>query len=278
MIGQSFIRLGLVSGVLVAAAGQTTAQAQEPDCRFFKVTTDGLNAFDEPRALSKFIAALGKNDVVCVAGDQQVDDRVWAFIAYAVRGQNQRQPIEGWTMMRSLQQATQADVAAARASTAPAPSARAPRPAEPTPSAQATARAPVAPSSAPAPPPALAPPPAQAPQQPAIAAQTAAPVQSAPSEEAIVRFTEPITSGPVPVNGHSLEQLIAGVPMFAPIEGLDASVWKKNCNSCHAWNRQTLCTQAATYAKNPKMAFRISHPYGGAEKTAMIKWAESGCQ
>jgi hypothetical protein len=32
------------------------------------------------------------------------------------------------------------------------------------------------------------------------------------------------------------------------------------------------------YAKNPKAALRHSHPYGGADKIAMMKWAKGGCQ
>ena len=85
-------------------------------------------------------------------------------------------------------------------------------------------------------------------------------------------------SAPPPLTGRSLEQLIAGVPIFPPIEGLPDNVWKKTCNNCHQWNQQTLCTQAGTYVKDPKMAFRVKHPYGGPEKTALMKWAEGGCQ
>ena len=92
-----------------------------------------------------------------------------------------------------------------------------------------------------------------------------------------LRFSDPITFGPLPVNGRSLEQLIAGVPTFPPIEGLPESTWKKSCSSCHQWTRQALCTQAGTYARRPSATLRIAHPYGGAEKTAMMRWAENGC-
>ena len=30
--------------------------------------------------------------------------------------------------------------------------------------------------------------------------------------------------------------------------------------------------------QNPKSALRGSHPYGGAEKVAMMQWAKTGCQ
>jgi hypothetical protein len=33
-----------------------------------------------------------------------------------------------------------------------------------------------------------------------------------------------------------------------------------------------------TYVKNPKSALRVSHPYGGPEKVAMMQWAKTGCQ
>jgi hypothetical protein len=105
-----------------------------------------------------------------------------------------------------------------------------------------------------------------------------APAAAAPASEEVVRFDEPLKTGPPPVNGRSLEQLVQGVPLFPPIEGLDESVWKKNCNACHKWDRRTLCEQGATYLKDPKMALRGSHPYGGPEKVAIMQWAKTGCQ
>ena len=116
---------------------------------------------------------------------------------------------------------------------------------------------------------------------PAAAAPAApAPAPAAPAApgQDVVRFKEPLTSGPYPVNGSSLEQLVNGIPLFPPIEGLDEAVWKKNCNACHKWDQRTLCEQGATYVKNPKSALRKSHPYGGAEKVAMMEWSKTGCQ
>jgi hypothetical protein len=94
----------------------------------------------------------------------------------------------------------------------------------------------------------------------------------------IIRFDVPLTTGPQPINGHSLAELIHGTPLFAPIEGLEASTWQKQCTSCHKWTQKTLCDQAMYYAKNPKAALRKPHPYGGPEKVAMIQWAKTGCQ
>src|ERR1700722_6111848 len=74
--------------------------------------------------------------------------------------------------------------------------------------------------------------------------------------EQIVRFSEPLTTGPFPINGQSLEQLVQGTPLFPPIEGLPENVWKKPCSSCHKWDRRTLCEQGAFYVKNPAAALR----------------------
>jgi len=105
-----------------------------------------------------------------------------------------------------------------------------------------------------------------------------APAADASAEE-IVRFDQPLRTGPYPINGQSLAQLLQGTPLFPPIEGLPENVWKtKHCNECHQWDHRTLCEQGATYLKNPAMALRKSHPYGGAEKTAVMQWVKNGCQ
>jgi hypothetical protein len=106
-------------------------------------------------------------------------------------------------------------------------------------------------------------------------------VPSAPSASTpddVIRFDVPLTTGPMPINGHSLAELIHGTPLFPPIQGLEESVWKKQCTSCHQWTQKTLCDQATFYVKNPKAALRVPHPYGGPEKVAMIQWAKTGCQ
>jgi hypothetical protein len=101
-----------------------------------------------------------------------------------------------------------------------------------------------------------------------------------PSAEEIVRFDQPLRSGPYPVNGQSLEQLILGIPLFPPFDGIPDNQWKtKHCNDgCHQWDRRTLCEQGALYLKNPAMVLRKPHPYGGAEKVAVMQWVKNGCQ
>jgi hypothetical protein len=94
----------------------------------------------------------------------------------------------------------------------------------------------------------------------------------------VIRFDVPLTTSPTPINGHSLAELVHGTPLFPPIQGLEQSVWKKQCTSCHQWTQKTLCDQATFYVKNPKAALRVPHPYGGPEKVAMIQWAKTGCQ
>ena len=227
MLARLILRLAISCGVLVAAAGISAAQPQEPTCRFFKVADGALNIFKEPRGASDFVARLAKDDIVCVTRDQQVGELAWAYVAYKLAKHNQRTSLEGWGITRALQPATPAEVAALRAAPDPAPF--------------STAEGP------------------------------------APAQD-VVRFSEPITFGPLPVNGHSLEQLIEGIPLFPPIEGLEDSVWKKPCSACHKWDRKTLCAQGAIYAKDPKTEMRTPHPYGGAEKIAMMKWAQGGCQ
>ena len=80
------------------------------------------------------------------------------------------------------------------------------------------------------------------------------------------------------MQGHSLEELVKGVPTYPPIEGLPENLWQKTCSNCHNWNRQTLCQQAMIYAQDPKMTMRKQHPYGSPEKIAMMNWAQHGCQ
>jgi hypothetical protein len=367
MVCQFVIRITTVLGALAAAAGMSVAHGQNMDCRFFKVTTTGLNAFDQPRGDSNFIVELRRSDVVCVAGDQAVGDRVWAFIPYKLLAQDQHAAVQGWAIMSSLQPATPAEVAAVHdATTAPAPATApvaaaalaappsaalpgAATAAGPAPlAAAATLGAPpnvsapgaapsaargaassaaspgasgpsapldatvapgtpsalaantgasdraieAAPLTAPAPPsaaiaekaaatppaPVVAPAPSGGAALAAAADSSADPTTPANPASEIVRYAQTINSGPPPVYGHSLAQLVTGVPMFPPIDGLPENVWQKTCNNCHNWNQQSLCVQAKIYAGDPKMAFRKQHPYGGPEKLAMMNWAQNGCQ
>lgn len=109
----------------------------------------------------------------------------------------------------------------------------------------------------------------RAPSKPATAATTS---------EDVVTFDKPLSFGPFPVNGKSIKQLADGVPLFAPVEGQNEPVWKKNCSNCHKWDRQSLCDQGATYVANPQNVLRVQHPYGGPFKVALLRWAKSGCR
>lgn len=100
-----------------------------------------------------------------------------------------------------------------------------------------------------------------------------------PPDDDMIYFDKPIGIGPVPVNGRSIEELIRGKPLFSPIEGLDKSLWEKDCSSCHQWNRESLCDQGKTYAgQNIRLVLRHPHPYGGPFKLAITRWAAKGCQ
>lgn len=95
-----------------------------------------------------------------------------------------------------------------------------------------------------------------------------------------VSFAAPLTAGSPEVMGKSIEQLIAGVALFAPIEGLPEELWKgQNCASCHEWNPANLCEQANFYLGDAGAANLTKlHPYGGTFKQNLVQWARGGCQ
>jgi hypothetical protein len=186
---------------------------------------------------------LDRGEIVCVTREQKAGDRDWAYIAYKIPTPNARTPVAGWTDLRALKPLSPEEIAIITKALPPAPVAKGPPPA-----------------------------PAPAPPRPP------APAAEAPPANEVIRFTEPVPFGPYPVNGHSIEQLINGVPTFPPFEGLEESAWKRTCSSCHKWDRETLCEQGATYAKNPQSALRNPHPYGGGLKTVLMQWAKTGCQ
>lgn len=263
MIGQSFVRLAILLAIVGGVAGASRAQAQGVDCRYFKVSADRVSAFEEPRE-GRTLASLEKDNIVCVAGDEEVSGRSWVFIPYQVEPGNGRRSIQGWAFKDSFAPASQDEVAALASSHGPA-----------TPPQVAVAPPPAAPPRTEEPPRSERP--VDEPRR-AEGPPGEPPRAEAPSGEEIVRFSEPIQSGGFPVQGHTLEQLIHGVPTFPPIEGLPDEVWKKQCSNCHQWNRQTLCQQAQIYAQDIKMTMRKQHPYGGPEKLAMRNWALHGCQ
>jgi len=105
-------------------------------------------------------------------------------------------------------------------------------------------------------------------------------VTSATAESVPVTFTAPLTEGSVDIVGKSLEQLIAGSPLFPPVEGLPAEYWEtQECSNCHEWEQTNLCAQANTYLNESGAENLIKpHPYGGTFKLTLRNWASDGCQ
>jgi hypothetical protein len=245
MIGRIVLALALA-----CIAGAASAQDA---CTMYKVNTSLLNVSKDAGG-DIYNDALFDGDTACVTRLANVNGIDWAYISHKVEGAN-RTPVEGWAALQYLQPAAPG-VAAAPA--APPPAAAAPPAAAPPPVAAVNpAPAPTAPGAAPA-----------APSPGATAAIRA---------EDILRFDQPIPFGPYPLNGHSLKELIDTVPLFSPIEGLEDSLWKKNCKECHQWNQARLCEQAATYVQTPRYALRVSHPFGGTLQLALMRWSKSGC-
>ncbi len=115
--------------------------------------------------------------------------------------------------------------------------------------------------------------PVAAPAKPASAPAVAA----APAAKDILRFDQPVPYGAPQVRGKTLKELVEGSPMFAPIEGLPENLWKKKCSACHQWNAKLLCEQGRSYLSKAAEVFRHQHPYGGAYKLSLMRWAKTGC-
>ena len=243
--------------VLALVFGVAPAMAQEINCSFYRVNTSLLNINQEPGA-DTYIDVLEDGEIACVTKQQKANGGDWVFIAFKLDKKNAREAVDGWASQRFLKELSPAEAAAAGAAAAGKPAI----------AAAAPAPAPIsAPSSAVAPAPTPAPPPA------AVAAAPA-PIRA----EELLRFDQPVPFGPFPVNGSTIKALAEGVPLFPPIEGLDEALWKKSCTSCHKWDKARLCDQGATYVKAPKNVLRHPHPYGGAYKIALMRWAKSGCE
>jgi hypothetical protein len=239
--------IGRIVFCLALICGAGSALAQDAACTFYKVNTSLLNISKEAGG-DIYNDALFDGDTTCVTRKANVKGADWGFIEYKLGSGNAHTPVEGWSAMKYLQ-----EVANAGSSAAP-PAAAAPAPMAPAP-------APVAP----------------APMAPAPRAAAPAPATATIRPEDALRFDQPIPFGPFPVNGHSLEEMIDTMPLFSPIEGLEEPLWKKKCTSCHQWNKERLCEQGGTYVQNPRNVLRVQHPFGGALKIALMRWAKSGC-
>lgn len=246
MIGRIVLCLALVCG-----AG--AASAQDPSCTLYKVNTSQLIVSKDAGG-NIYNDALFDGDVACVTRKANVKGVIWGFISQKLESATVRTPVEGWSPLQNLQEISTAEANALLADAAPPVGAPA------------------------APPPAVAANPAPA-TPPAAAAPPAAPTRAVAAirPEDVLRFDQPIPFGPFPLNGHSLKELIDTVPLFPPIEGLDESLWKKKCTSCHKWDQASLCQQAATYVKTPRYALRVPHPFGGTIQLALMRWSKSGC-
>jgi hypothetical protein len=245
MIGRIVLCLALVCGV-------GAASAQEPACTLYKVNTSLLNISKDAGG-EIYNDALFDGDIVCVTRKANVNGVDWGYVSHKLERADARTPVEGWSSLQYLQETSAADAQAQLGGSAP------------------PAVAPVAPSAGatpePAAPPVAAAPPA-APAKPAVAIRP----------EDVLRFDQPIPFGPYPVNGHSIKEMIDTIPLFPPIEGLEDALWKKKCTSCHQWNQARLCDQGTTYVQAPRNVLRVPHPFGGALKIALMRWAKSGCE
>jgi uncharacterized caspase-like protein len=96
--------------------------------------------------------------------------------------------------------------------------------------------------------------------------------------DAPVFFDIPVNFGDPDIDGKSIAQLIQGKPHFSPIEGLDKSVWDRECSGCHQWTKERLCEQAKNYVTNDAYVTRLKHPLGTRFKVALGRWAANGCQ
>jgi hypothetical protein len=104
----------------------------------------------------------------------------------------------------------------------------------------------------------------------------------APAEEVgplgPIAFNAPLGVGDPDIATRSISELIRGTPKFPPVEGLPEDVWKqKPCSSCHLWQQSNLCEQAQTYVGDNAPGADGQHPYGGAFKDALRRWADQGC-
>jgi hypothetical protein len=236
-------RIVICTAALLAAS--TAAWAQDANCTRYKVNTSLLNISQQAGG-TIYKDALFDGDVVCVAQQQNAGGKVWAYISNKIEQGDNRTLVDGWAPLEYL-------------ATASGSNAASPPPSAPT---------------APPAPPVAANPPAAASGPAPVARKTAGP-PIRPGD--MLRFDQPIPFGPYPINGHSLAEMIQSQPLFPPIEGLDESLWKKKCTSCHQWAKQNLCDQGATYVEAPKNVLRVPHPFGGTLKIALMRWAKSGC-
>lgn len=103
--------------------------------------------------------------------------------------------------------------------------------------------------------------------------------QTTDKSEAKITFTTAFVEVAGNTDKKSLQSLLETSPLFPPLEGLPEEYWKNDiCSNCHNWSPADLCNQGKFYMeKTFEKANRIAHPYGGAFKQALVRWANDGC-
>ncbi len=280
----------------VVSCGAVAASTASSTCILYRVDTSSLPISKEPGG-DIYIDLLEDGKIACVTRQQKSDGRDWGFISHKLQ-KSDRQAVNGWALLRDMKKLSAAEAKAASGKTAQ--SAAAPlKVVEPTKVAApskviepAEAAAPLkvgAPSKVAEPAKATAPSKTYEPAETAEPSKATEPAKAAtltaatapPSTvrpEDTLSFSQPVPFGPYPVNGRSLKELAESTPLFPPIEGIEKSLWKKKCTTCHKWNQQRLCEQGGTYAKTARYALRHQHPFGGSYKTALMRWSKSGCK
>lgn len=234
---------GILLTVLIASLTSVVSQAAGSACTYYKVSTSLLNISKDIGG-GIYIDVLEGGEIACVSNEQKVGSRDWGFISHKIRESDGNIPVNGWSLLRDMKKLSAEEATAAGATLDVA----------------VAVPAPTAPIAQPQKAPELA----EAPSVPDAAAD-------------VLLFDQPVPFGPFPVNGKSLKELAEMVPLFPPIEGLEKALWEKNCSTCHKWDKQRLCHQGGTYAKLARYVLRHQHPFGGAYKIALMKWAKSGC-
>lgn len=241
MLMKSVVAVLLAS--LIVTMTSIVAQAAGAACTYYKVSTSLLNISKEVGG-GIYIDVLEDGEVACVTKQQKAGSRNWGFISHKLQQSEGSVPVNGWSSLRYMKKLSAEEAKAAGGGAAPAVAAAAPPPAT-----------------------------TSTPKAPALAAAPAAPAAA----KDVLLFDQPVPFGPFPVNGQSLKKLAETIPLFPPIEGLEKALWEKKCSTCHKWNKQRLCQQGGTYAKLARHVLRHQHPFGGAYKIALMKWAKSGC-
>lgn len=248
------VRKLLISAAFAAALPAASALAQSADCESFTVNAKLLNMRSEANVFGSIVDVLRDDQIVCISEITNNAGQQWGNVVSKSEADGSGTvTVSGWSNMRYL---APAGIATTQPAVDETPATDETPSTDPTPvtdTADATDTTP----------------------EPAATDTDASATQTAAAD--VPAFDEPWTTGAFPLNGRSLEQLSNAIPLFAPIKGLDESVWKKPCTGCHQWNKDRLCEQAQSYVKDPANIFRIEHPHGGIVKNALFQWASAGC-